>query len=174
MPHKCPAFQINGNATVPSSFLTTKGSTLLFRKWISRWLVDFLHQSKRPAMQNALLYHSVTCYVRWGNCSHLVWCGWITLTSRYCYVDERWILVTRVSYAAIHDDVIKWKHFPRYWPFVFPAQRPVTRSFDIFCDLRPYIRLSKQWWGDLRCYRTHYDVIVMVSIPGRHNLIGCR
>ena len=20
--------------------------------------------------------------------------------------------------AGIHDDVIKWKHFPRYWPFV--------------------------------------------------------
>ena len=41
-----------------------------------------------------------------------------------------------------HDDVIKWKHFPRYWPFVrgvpgeFPAQRPVTRSFDVFFDLR--------------------------------------
>ena len=56
-----------------------------------------------------------------------------------------------------HDDVIKWKHFPRYWPFVpggnspvigeFPAQRPVTRSFNIFFDLRLNKRLSKQWWG---------------------------
>ena len=53
-----------------------------------------------------------------------------------------------------HDDVIKWKHFPRYWPFVrgihrfpgeFPTQRPVTRSFDIFFDLRLNKRLSKQW-----------------------------
>ena len=44
-----------------------------------------------------------------------------------------------------HDDVIKWKHFTRYWPFVrgihrstvdFPPQRPVTRSFDVFFDLR--------------------------------------
>ena len=25
----------------------------------------------------------------------------------------------------------------------FPAQRPVTRSFDVFCDLR----LNKQWWN---------------------------
>ena len=54
-----------------------------------------------------------------------------------------------------HDDVIKWKHFPRYWPFVgefsgpgeFPAQRPVTRSFDAFFDLRPNKRPSKQPWG---------------------------
>ena len=29
----------------------------------------------------------------------------------------------------------------------FPAQRPVTRSFDVFFDLRPNKRLSKQWWG---------------------------
>ena len=29
----------------------------------------------------------------------------------------------------------------------FPAQRPVTRSFDIFLDLRLNKRLSKQSWG---------------------------
>ena len=29
----------------------------------------------------------------------------------------------------------------------FPAQRPVTRSFDVFFDLRPNKRLSKQWRG---------------------------
>ena len=57
-----------------------------------------------------------------------------------------------------HDDVIKWKYFPRYWPFVQgihrsrreftgPAQRPVTWSFDVFFDLRPNKQLSKQWWG---------------------------
>ena len=53
----------------------------------------------------------------------------------------------------IHDDVIKWKYFPRYWPFVpriqqvtgeFPSQRPVTRSFDAFFDLLLNKRLSKQ------------------------------
>ena len=53
----------------------------------------------------------------------------------------------------LHYDVIKWKHFPRYWPFVrgipgeFPTQRPVTRSFDVFFYLRPNTRLSKQSWG---------------------------
>ena len=29
----------------------------------------------------------------------------------------------------------------------FPAQRPVTRSLDVFFDLRFYKRLSKQSWG---------------------------
>ena len=30
---------------------------------------------------------------------------------------------------------------------VFPAQRPVTRSFCVFFDLRPNKRLSKQLWS---------------------------
>ena len=29
----------------------------------------------------------------------------------------------------------------------FPAQRPVTQSFDAFYELRLNTRLSKQWWG---------------------------
>ena len=49
-------------------------------------------------------------------------------------------------YLKQHDDVIEWKHFPRYWPFVreihrvpgeFPTQRPVTRGFDVFFDRHP-------------------------------------
>ena len=32
-------------------------------------------------------------------------------------------------------------------PGEFPAQRPVTRSFDVFFDLRFNKRLSKQSWG---------------------------
>ena len=28
----------------------------------------------------------------------------------------------------VHDDVIKWKHFPRYWPFV-QGYSPVTGEF---------------------------------------------
>ena len=32
-------------------------------------------------------------------------------------------------------------------PDEFPAGRPVTRSFDVFFQLRPNERLSKKWWG---------------------------
>ena len=32
-------------------------------------------------------------------------------------------------------------------PGKFPAQRSVTRSFDVFFDLHPNKRLSKQLWG---------------------------
>ena len=44
----------------------------------------------------------------------------------------------------------------------FPAQRPETRNFDVFFDLR----LNKGWVnkgkaGDLRRYGAHYEVIVV-------------
>ena len=52
----------------------------------------------------------------------------------------------------VHDDVIKWKHFCAGNSPVTgesPAQRPMTRSFDVFFDLRLNKWLSKQsqgWW----------------------------
>ena len=54
-----------------------------------------------------------------------------------------------------HDGVIKWKHFPRYWPFVrrihrwpvapvAPVTGGVTRGCDVFFDLRLNTLLNKQ------------------------------
>ena len=54
---------------------------------------------------------------------------------------------TRQNVNACHDDVIKWNHFPRYFRWIPRTQRPVTRSFDVFFDLRLNKRLSKQPWG---------------------------
>ena len=34
----------------------------------------------------------------------------------------------KVLIIATHDDVIKWKHFPRYWPFVQGIQRSPVNS----------------------------------------------
>ena len=44
-------------------------------------------------------------------------------------------------------------------PGELPTQRPVTRSFDAYFNLRPNKRLSEA--GDLRRHRAHYDTIVM-------------
>ena len=45
-------------------------------------------------------------------------------------------------------------------PGEFPAQRPVTRSFDVF-----WINdwLNNRETGDLRGHRAHYDVTVMLE-----------
>ena len=71
-----------------------------------------------------------------------------------------------------HDDVIKRKHFPRYWTFVrgfhrspvkFPLQSPVTRSFDVFF-ICAWINgwVNNREAGDLRRNRAHYDVNIML------------
>ena len=73
----------------------------------------------------------------------------------------------------LHDDVIKWKPFPRYWPFVQGIHRSPVNSphkgqwlgammFSLIC-------VWKNGWvnnreaGDLKRYRAHHDVMVMSS-----------
>ena len=68
----------------------------------------------------------------------------------------------------IHDDVIKWKHFPRYWPFVWgiPVNSPHKAQwrgalmFSLICA-RIYGWVNNREAGDLRRHRAHYDVIEM-------------
>ena len=60
----------------------------------------------------------------------------------------------------------------------FAAQRPVTRSFDIFFDLSLNERLSKhnnREAGDLRHHHAHYDVTVMQKKNDTYfSKSGCR
>ena len=86
--------------------------------------------------------------------------GWgvLPFSERFFYVFWNIFSTTRANmfeehHAAtsrhIHDDVIKWKHFrvTGHLCWEFPAQRPVTRSFHVFFDLRLDKPLSKQSWG---------------------------
>ena len=71
----------------------------------------------------------------------------------------------------IHDDVIKWKHFPRNWPFVREIHRsPVNflhkgqwRGALMFTLIYAWINdwVNNREAGDLRRQHGHYDVIVM-------------
>ena len=70
-----------------------------------------------------------------------------------------------------HDDVIKWKHFPRYWPFVRGIHRgPVNsphkaqwRGALMFSLISARINswVNNGEAGDLGRNRANYDVIVM-------------
>ena len=68
-----------------------------------------------------------------------------------------------------HDNVIKWKHFPRYWSFVqgihrSPVNSPASDT-ELWCFLwsAPWINgwVNNREAGDLRRHLAHYDVIVM-------------
>ena len=81
------------------------------------------------------------------------------------------LLYTRLVFTLIHEDVIKWKHFPRYWPFVWGTHRsPVNsphkgqwRRALMFSLIYVWINgwVNNREAGDLRRYRAHYDVTVM-------------
>ena len=62
--------------------------------------------------------------------------------------------------AENHDDIIKWKFFPRYWPFVrgFPGHRWILPS--ICAWINGWVNNREA--GDLQRYRAHYDVTVMM------------
>ena len=73
----------------------------------------------------------------------------------------------------IHDYVIKWKHFPRYWPFVRGIHRSPVNSphkgqwrgaliFSLICA-RINGWVNKRPAGDLTRHLAHYDVIVMTG-----------
>ena len=56
-----------------------------------------------------------------------------------------------IGLHVMYDDVIEWKQFPRYWPFVWGTHRsPVNfrykGTFDVLFDLHLNKRLSKQSW----------------------------
>ena len=74
------------------------------------------------------------------------------------------------------DDVIKWKHFPRYWPVVLGIHRSPVNSphkgqwrgvliFPLICVWTKYW-LNNRDVDDLICYRVHYDVNAMWWMTG--------
>ena len=70
-----------------------------------------------------------------------------------------------------HDDVIKWKHFPRNWPFVrgihrsrwIPRTKGQWRGALMFSLIWAWINgwVNNREAGDSRRHRGHYDVNVM-------------
>ena len=77
------------------------------------------------------------------------------------------LIVTNMKLGQLHDNVIKWKHFPRYLPFVrgihrSPANYPHKgqwRGALMFSLVYAWINgwVKKSEASDLRPHRAHYD-----------------
>ena len=78
-------------------------------------------------------------------------------------------------YRTLHDDVIKWKHFPRYWHFVSGTNRSPVDSphkglwrgpgdAELWCFISAWTNgwVNNLDAGDLRRHRANYNVTVMV------------
>ena len=94
---------------------------------------------------------------------------------KFIHVYVRWASRRKITTMPLswklRDDVIKWKHFPRYWPFVRGIHRPPMNSmhkgqwsgalmFSLICAW------TNSWAntgdaGDLGRHCTNYDVIVV-------------
>ena len=73
---------------------------------------------------------------------------------------------SNITVQFYHDDVIKWKHFPRYWPFVrgihrFPVNSPQKGQwrgalmFSLICVwIKGWVNNGEA--GDLRRYLAHH------------------
>ena len=79
-----------------------------------------------------------------------------------------------------HDDVIKWKHFPRYWPFVqgilrSPVNSPHKNRWRVALMFSLICAWTNGWVnhrdaGHLRRDRAHYDVTVMAQMTNQRNV----
>ena len=114
--------------------------------------------------------------LNWINC-------WVFHHNSLCVLNETFdVEVSGVS----HDDVIKWKHFPRNWPFVRGIHRSPVNSphkgqwrgalmFTLICArINGWVNTHEA--GDLRRYRPHYDFIVMCKkycLYGLYVHFGC-
>ena len=88
-----------------------------------------------------------------------------------CYILRTYLTVVNTAYVWWHNDVIKRKHFPRYWPFVrgihrWPVNSPHKGQwcgalmFSLICAWTDD-RVNNRDAGDFRLNRAHYDVTVL-------------
>ena len=109
-------------------------------------------------------------------------CQWLkwSIHREYVYRGFSFIYATNV----VQNDVIKWKHFPLYWPFVRGLRRSPVNSphkgqwcgalmFSLICAwINDWVNNREA--GDLRRHRALYDVIVMkcrVAVWFIHNYL---
>ena len=77
------------------------------------------------------------------------------------------------SQCCSHDDILKWKHFSRYWPFVRGIHRSPGalngqwRWVLVFSLICAWINgwVNNREAGDLRRHHANFDVIVMIFHP---------
>ena len=88
-----------------------------------------------------------------------------------------WVIFTKAE-RKDHEDVIKWKNFPCYCPFVRGINRSPVNSpqrgqwcgalmFSLICAwIDGWVNNREA--GDLRLHWTHYDVTVMITTNARY------
>ena len=104
--------------------------------------------------------------------SHYLSQFWPKSMSPYGVTGPQWVNC-KLLYCSMSwwDDVIRWKHFPCYWSFVWGIHRSPVNSLHksqlhgalmfslIFTRIKGWVNNGEA--GDLRHHCAHYDVTVM-------------
>ena len=117
-------------------------------------------------------------YTPWQSFPRIRWCGESSshlihapVLSHSAQPDREHPANVNMYHNSIHDDVIKWKFFPRYWPFVRGIHRSQVNSphkgqwrgplmFSFKCA-RMNAWVNNREARDFRRHPAHYDVTVM-------------
>ena len=102
--------------------------------------------------------------------------GMLNQASILLYMDVDQMRHSLRSIIILHGDVIKWKHFPRYWPFVrgihrwpvnFPHKGQWRRAltFSLISDwMSGWVNNREA--ANLRRHHANYDaVVILVTLP---------
>ena len=134
-----------------------EGGSVIFK---SSWTMPSRDRAERITFQVRSRVDCATACINENACS-----GYDTDSPGY------FILCHMAMGSVPHDDVIKWKHFPRYWPFVRGIHRSPVNSphkgqwrgslmFSLICVwINDWVNNREA--GGLRRCRAHYDVTVM-------------
>ena len=125
--------------------------------------LDHYHWNKRSS------HWQPSCH--WLHRRLLEWQPWVHPVTSSLSIWRPFGFSDLVAHFQVHDDVIKWKHFLRYWPFARGIHRAPVNSphkghwrgalmFSLICAwINGWVNTGEA--GDLRCHRAHYDVIAM-------------
>ena len=156
----------------------------IFSQWcqftprsLTAWWYQHRSCTRQYRNSHTYIYIYIYIYILFTSCLHVCY-----LYSRPYIIDPRTVALwaARVSVMCTllpHDDVIKWKHFPRYWPFVRGIHRsPVNsphkgqwRGALTFSLIWAWINGLWGWWFEtpscplwLHCHDTDISLITSV------------
>ena len=108
-----------------TSSLSIAESTLL--AWLNRLATFLCHWWTKPLVYRHLYLSS------WLGCCPLIHATVHPWSINTNWSHEEFITAGPCDHGHGHDDVIKWKHFPHYWPFVRGIHRTTVSDAQLWC-----------------------------------------
>ena len=132
---------VHGMCTIIFTYIKqTCMRTYKLTKFIKYWMISYWQLSYQAKALLALSIHMIDGSY------------WLHFIDEYACHDQMETFSALLAICAANSPV----------PGEFRAQRPVTRSFDAFFDLRLNRWVNDGEAGEFRRHRAHYDVIVMI------------